>query len=54
MSKEGVSVDRLEAFGLGYWEAGNVMGRRDHGFSLDMLSLTSVGNFGKVLVGLEM
>ena len=33
-----------EAFGLGYEEDRNVMGREGHGLSLDMSSLKCLGN----------
>lgn len=37
-------MDHTKSFGLGYEEDGNVMGREDHGLSLDMSSLKCLGN----------
>ena len=46
--KKGVFMGHLEAFVLDCWEDGNVMGRRDCGFSLNTLTDASMGNDGKM------
>ena len=53
--KEAVSMGHMMAFGLGYCVDGNVTGRRDHGSSLNILSLTCPWEImGRCLVELEM
>lgn len=53
--KEGVFRDHLEAFVLDYREDGDVMGRRDCGFSLNALTSTHPWEMmGRCLVELEM
>lgn len=53
--KERVFMGHLEAFVLVNWEDGNVMGRRDCGFSLNELTLTHPWEMmGRCLVELEM